>query len=242
MANKKRAPLIIHHEIVAEKKLKTLQSAKYGTTSGLSIVTTHNYSNPGLFEKSLDVLGVTGYTVLNKPVKSWRMSFKLSWVVDYIESGKCEDLILFCDSRDAVITNNPQQAIDFFQSYDAQIIFGATTFREDYRFMPEVLNWTEQNHSGWYLNAGAWIGKKDYVLKLFKQALKYVPEHKPIHAGYENLKRISSTGFRNFPTGIDCDQIILRYMEPNWPGIVLDKEGLLIRKRSHSQNRKDGLG
>ncbi|MCK4824814.1 hypothetical protein KA005_54185, partial [bacterium] len=80
--------------------------------------------------------------------------------------------------------------------------------------------WTKTvaHKSGRYLNAGAFIGKTEFVKKVFEEANKNVDPDNPIEVrGPRDREK-----FPEFPKGTD-DQVIFRYLEPKfYPRLSVD--------------------
>jgi hypothetical protein len=64
-------------------------------------------------EKSLRYVGIENFTVLRPPINGpWVHTVKISAVSSYLKSGACKtEYLLFCDSDDAVLRDDPKKAI-----------------------------------------------------------------------------------------------------------------------------------
>jgi len=130
---------IIHRKSWAEEVFKDMQDnhifyQKFKKPKDLAIVMTHNYKNKSLFEKSLDHLGIESYIVLSHPEKkNWNHIYKEEWILEYLKSGKCqEDLILYCDSNDCIMRENPQKIVSIFSKFNCELLFMSTSMVKGY--------------------------------------------------------------------------------------------------------------
>ena len=94
---------------------------------------------------------------LNRP---WYNAVKLETILNYLKSGSCKtEYIMFCDSDDAILRNDPKKAIQFLQEENCDLLFSRTKCKVGYECMPQVKAWAdqiaqEQGAPGWYLNSG----------------------------------------------------------------------------------------
>jgi FkbM family methyltransferase len=84
------------------------------------------------------------------------------------------------------------------------------------------------------LNAGAYIGRKDFIINVFEEVLKYVTDHDlPAKKWYhyetfmpkgQELNIVKNIA-ENFPKGCGSDQAILRHIEKQfYPNLMLDTQ------------------
>jgi len=229
---------IIHRKSWVEEVFKDMQDnhifyQKFKKPNNLAIVMTHNYKIKSLFEKSLDHLGIEDYVVLSHPEKkNWTHIYKEEWILEYLKSGKCqEDLILYCDSNDSIMIDNPQKIVNIFSKFNCELLFMSTSMVKGYPTI-ECRKWAERfnGSSNRHLNAGVFIGKKSFLIKFFEDFLEIekaiqLQKH-PIWKSlrdYYKLKNIQ-VHLKNskFPRLNITDQNIIRYMHPNYPQIKID--------------------
>jgi len=219
---------IIHREKYAVYYMQGLKTAywmwhAYKTPKDLTILTLHNYTEKSLFERSLDFLGIDDYVVLSEQFEGpWRHTLKIQWIVNYLRAGRCKTkYLLYCDARDSILRVDPQIVLDLFLERNVSLLFNATMSKKAYYFgMPSMLEWarTVAPRLGRYLNSGAFIGKTDFVQKVYERAMDYVDPNQYIVAG--DVKRLNQ--FLEFPKGMD-DQTIFRYLQREFhPAMSID--------------------
>jgi hypothetical protein len=184
------------------------------------------YGSHTLFEQSLTHIGIDDYVVLREALKNygdWRCTFKISWVLNYLESNKCDtDLLLCADALDVIFQDDPQKVVDVFNSYDCDMLFMTTKDTTGYQHMPDVKDWVEGIHPGRYLNAGVWIAKVDFLKEYLRESLKYVGSEEPsFHEYHEWQQKVPKPEFPKH--GLDQD--IFRFLEPKfYPRVKVDCE------------------
>jgi hypothetical protein len=203
----------------------------------LTILLVHNRPTKTLMEQSLDYLGISDYSVLRASTVRWRHSIKISMILDYLLSGKCQtEYVLFCDSDDALMRDDPQRATDLFQNADCDMLVSSTTYAR-YRLMPDVRDWTvsiapedlrKKRRPHIHLNTGVYIARTAFLKEYLKAAMQYVTEGdlgQELHGmtDAEVLARLPE-----FPRGIGSDQTIMRYLFPRFhPRMKIDYESRL---------------
>ena len=96
--------------------------------SNLAILLVHNRNYKTLLEKSLDYLGVEGYSVVQPdvPPDGWRQTLKITWSLDF--ARRCgEEYILYIDSDDAMLVGDPQRAINLLKESGGDILYSTTS-------------------------------------------------------------------------------------------------------------------
>jgi hypothetical protein len=212
----------IHTEMVRTNRLRdALRRPDW-----LSVFTAHNYPDPSLLERNLEHLGVTGYTVINRPVETWSNSLRIRWFLDYLKQDCRTPLVLYCDADDVIIQDRFERMIEVFEGYACDMLFCSTRWSNGYRCMPEVKAWTEKTHPGRYLNGGVFLGRPDFAIEVYERVLEYVTDEDTAsnpdsHAFYRDEKRYGD----DFPRGVGCDQTILRFLEPEfYPRLKVDAD------------------
>ena len=181
---------IIHDRHVVKKvfehmKANEINKGAFKRPNNLTVLTAKNegehdrmiphlqgYNEITIFEQSLNYLGIDDYVVLSKKMDAskWRCSHKINWVLDYLNSDKCEtELILCCDAIDVIFTDDLQRVVNIFESFECDLLFMSTKDNNGYHFMPDVLEFVNDTHPNRYLNAGVWIGRVDFVKDFFPQ-------------------------------------------------------------------------
>jgi hypothetical protein len=201
------------------------------------IVLVHNRETEPIMERSLRYVGVDNFVVLrpngNRP---WRNTVKLTMLKEYLDSGACKTkYLLLCDSDDAVLSDDPGKAIDYLEDQRCDLLFSSTKYTGGYVCMPHIKEWADQKarESGsapTYINAGVFVGKTAFLRQVLEVANSYVTEHDLSRTDYRRLRREGSLNRRlpEFPRGIGCDQVILRYLHPRfYPQMKVDYAGQL---------------
>lgn len=202
---------------------------RFRKPDNLDIITCHDYAGKSLLEKSLDYLGIDGCTVLREPYTGpWRNTFKLKWVLDYLEqSPQGSEYVLFCDADDTILKDDPLTVLNVFRKKQCELLFMSTSFMGGYACMPEVKRWTDQIRIGRYLNSGVYIGKRSFLIKVLREAGKYITENdicaeQSRLLGHGVFSRKLCEYLPEYPKGSQ-DQDILRYLHPEfYPEMQID--------------------
>lgn len=177
---------------------------RYGRPPELTLVTCNNgHPSMGLFEESLRRVGLQ-CRVLGHGIDPWVNSQHKPRLL--LEAARTVDteLMLYADSRDAVLIDDPQRAVDLFRSLDCELLMGADmmswpalpAFRKFEKAVPEAAGTDFR-----YLNGGTWIGRAAFVQEFFEAALQTAP----------------------VPEASDSEQGILRQLFPRfYPRVRLD--------------------
>jgi len=203
----------------------------------LTILLVHNYETQPIMEKSLLYVGIKNYVVLKPKLnRSWYSAVKIETILNYLKSGLCEtEYIMYCDSDDVVLRNDPKKAIQFLQEENCDLLFSRTKCKDGYECMPKVKAWVdqiaqEQGSPGWYINAGVFIGRTAFFHNLLETVLAYVTDDEISLKDYAQRRRNGTLGERRpeFPKGVGSDQVIFRYLQPHfYPQIKVDYTGRL---------------
>ena len=218
---------------------------KFKKPDNLAIVTAHNYKTKSIFEKSLDHLGIKDYVCLNHPeITEWNHIYKPTWLLKYLKSGKCkEDLILFCDSADCILINDPKKIVDLFFKFKCELLFMSTNMAEGYptkecRIWAKNFNGTSYRH----LNSGVYVGKKNFIIKFLEEFMCIIKDIQlrkhPIWKSlrdYYREKNINAYSIKSSRVKlIISEQNIFRYMHPKYPQIKIDiNNSLACRNYKH---------
>jgi hypothetical protein len=201
----------------------------------LNIVLVNNYQHLSLMELSLRYVGIENYTVL-KVNGPWRQSYKLKAIFDYLaNNSKKTEYLLYCDSNDAVLRDNPQKAIQYLNEENCDLLFSRTKFKGGYECLPQIKAWADQiargkGSPGWYLNSGVYIGRTNFLRQILEIALNYITEQDLSREEYRQLRLSGKLCERlpEFPRGCGSDQAIFRFLHPQfYPRIKVDYSGRL---------------
>lgn len=174
-------PIVVHDERLAPLYLEKLKKrpelrGSLRRPENLAIVTWSNYPEKTLLEECLDYLGLADHVVLGKEVQKFTFTARITMTLDYLKSAACtEDLILWIDSRDAVLLKDPRAIIALLEKNACDALFTST----DYFFPGEkcrAIHDFERSRPGAehtltpYLNAGVMIARKDFLIRLLEEA------------------------------------------------------------------------
>ena len=192
-------------------------------------------------EKSLRYVGIENFVVLKVEFNgSWVHTIKFLELKKFLDSNRCKtEYILYFDSDDAVLRDEPEKAIRYLQEEDCELLFSSTHWEGGYACMPHIKEWTDQiadknGHDRLYINTGVYIAKTSFLREVIDSAIEYVTEHDLSREEYAELHQKGGLCERlpSFPKGVGCDQIILRYLHPNfYPRMKIDYKGRLALRR-----------
>lgn len=188
----------------------------------LAILLLHNRDYKTILERSLDYLGISGYSVVRPhlPRGVWRYPVKVIAALDFAK--RCRDeYILYIDSDDAILTGDPQRAIELLQASGGEMLF-STTHYQAYELMPELEDWFERlaDEAGWsgiknkHLNSGVYVARRERLVEFLEAAAEYVTDD---DLTLEELRvRRQERNMPEFPRGCGCDQSIFRFLGPRF--------------------------
>jgi len=132
----------------------------------LTILLIHNHDYEPLMEKSLRYAGIENFIVLRPPISGpWVHTVKINAIVNYLKSGACKtEYLLYCDSNDAILKDDPKKAIRYLEEENCELLFSKTRSKKVYDYLPQVKIWTDQvakeyGSPVWYINAGVFVGQ-----------------------------------------------------------------------------------
>lgn len=201
---KKQWPLFI------KKAQEEIKKAKEIKIKNVSFFTYNNKNNKCLFEQSI-IAHKLNCIVLAKKCKHWNWLSKITPLIAALEKCKT-DYIISADGFDVFISN-PTELIEKFLTFKCNILFCSTPMNmpknnDFFKFEKEIYK-SIKGH----LNAGVYIGKKDFVLKVLKEI--YDRRNKP-YARHQ---------------GKFHDQAAWRYMHKQYyPAIKIDHEEKIITR------------
>lgn len=207
----------------------------------LTIALCHNRPYRTALETSLDYVGGIACEVGQVPTEPpWKHTHKILGLLDVMRRKPRTEYILYSDSDDAVLRNDPQFAIDLLDEYDCDMLFSSSYSNRTYKYMPEVERWLDtvspaESPGGRYLCAGVFMGRWDFVQTVLEEATQYIcdgdvddaPRVLERHRGMvQNTDR--------FPFGVDNDQTLFRYLHPQFhPRIRVDTQSRLALRSQH---------
>ena len=203
----------------------------------LTILLIHTYADTPIMEKSLHYVGIDDF-VVRKPVldRPWSSNVKLMELMNFLDSDSCKtEYVLYCDSDDAVLRDDPAKAIRYLEEEDCDLLMSNTNFQGAYECMPEVRQWAlqnarEHNSPPQFINAGVFIGRAPFLREVIAASLEYVTDSDLHREEYWQYCEDGTLRDRlpDFPRGIGSDQVVLRYLHPRfYPRMKVDYKGRL---------------
>jgi len=234
--------LVIHRRKLTENPPALILPLVCGHVKGklscppeLTILLVHNYEYETLMEKSLPYVGIENFTVLRPTLNGpWAHTIKTRAILNYLKSGACKtEYLLYCDSDDAVLRDDPRKAIRYLEEENCDLLFSKTKSKRIYKYMPQVKSWTdhiakENGSPGWYINAGVFVARTSFLCEVLEAAMAYVTETDLPTKDYKWLKHKGRLCERlpEFPEGCGCDQTIFRFLHPRfYPRMKLNYRG-----------------
>ena len=210
---------------------------KLSCPTDLTIVLVHNYESEPILEKSLRYVGIDNFVVIKPEGGKWQSnSVKLTELRNYIDRGDCPtDTILYIDSDDAVLRDDPAKAVAYLHDEDCDLLFSSTSGIKHFHYLPECKRWADQlarDHGckNRYLNTGVFVGKTAFLKEVLDAAADYVTEDDLPTAERTRLSRQGRLlkELPDFPKRCGSDQLVLRFLHRRFhPRIKIDFKGRL---------------
>ena len=203
----------------------------------LTILLIHNYKTEPIMEKSLRYTGIDDFVALKPKFEgSWVNTIKLVELKRFLDSGACStEYILYCDSDDAVLRDDPAKAIEYLREEDCDLLLSNTGWKAGYECMPEIKKWADQNakESGrtqCYINSGVYVGRTEFLRSVVDSTLEYITDHDLPRVEYWRLLKEGTLceTLPEYPKGVGSDQVLFRYVHPQYyPRMKIDYKGRL---------------
>jgi len=189
-------------------------------------------------ENSAELLGVNNEClIIDKSFDKFAYTDKIPAYYDFVCNTKYE-YVLISDSTDAVVTDNPDDAIAILDYYDCDVLYSTTHWWDyDYFTMPAQYEFNFSKYGKTYLNSGVCIGKTETLKKLFKRVLDYAAFEPASYyaATYRDVNgylKWPKDKLAQFPKHCSDDQTIIRYLlKEFWPLVKVDNKFLLAEER-----------
>lgn len=164
------------------------------TPSDLTIITCNNgHQSMGLFEKSLDHLGLK-HKVYGNGINPW-VNSKDKPIVLFEALKKIKTkYVLYADSRDAILIDSPTNIIKKFeQEFECKLLFGADRInwpplKEFQAYEDDISKNFDSDFR--YFNGGAWIGETDFCRDFFEHAMNTPPAEQAPESEQGILKKL----------------------------------------------------
>lgn len=201
---------------------------KFEVPEDLLVIGCHNHDT-SFFEEQMEAYGCKDYICLHLDLTPWSNTLRLIPYIDFLRKSS-KEYVLFLDTDDVFVSESPDKILDIFlKEFDCEILFNATRFAQGYwhtESSRKALEWANETHKDLYLNAGAYIGKRKFIIELYERVLQFVTHddlasHEWYNITNEEQKEIG----HDFPTGCGSDQAILRHIEHEfYPKLLIDEK------------------
>lgn len=232
-------PPVVHSPIYIKacERMLPEEAQLFGCPDDLTIlICVDAFSPETVLERNLRHLGIR-YTLLRDGAgEPWHNTNKISIVREYLDHCVTK-YVMCCDAFDVIFIKPAHTVLSKYLEFDCDLLFCATTFDGGYACMPHKRDWVHSVNGGRtrYLNGGVFIGERQFLKNFLDRAMVYVVDS-PI-----TMSRIVELGsgsgvddrlcrhMKEFPRGVSSDQMIYRYIEPEYhPRVRVDYDGQLI--------------
>ncbi len=210
----------------------------------LEIVLIHDYDDEPVMSRSLRYVGIDDFTVLRpEGDEAWANARKLRILREHLRRGGAgREYVMYCDSSDAVIRDDPARAIALLEDEPGcDLLFSSTRFAGSTAYTPGLRAWAdekarERGAADTYLNAGVFVGRREFLLEVLEAAREFEPErYLPRETWFRAWKRDRTIRelLPDFPCGSWSDQVVYQYLQPRFfPRMRVDYSGrLALRDR-----------
>lgn len=129
------------------------------------VITWNNSGKKQMFENSCDNFQIE-YKVLGSKILNWKNIYKIKLTCDYLEKSSAE-FVLGVDSFDCVVVDKIDSILEGLEYYKCSLLFNASLVN----WPQEMKNVINNPKPYKYLNAGVWIGERNYTLNFFKKCM-----------------------------------------------------------------------
>lgn len=220
---------LLERQLYKQKGLK----GQLQKPADLDIVMCTTHAAKQYTENILEYLGIDDFVVLGRELEDWKHIYKLKLIVDHIKRNPQPGLLLHLDAPDVLVTGDLQSAVDHFHSdFECDLLFGAEknsapgsktiggVTNSELEFLTRIEAFEKASYQApfQHLNAGCFIGRKEYILEVFSEAL-----------GTRRQMKLSS----HLPYGgymYDDDQLVLRELHRrHYPRIQIDHQNKVFQ-------------
>lgn len=157
---------------------------RFRKPSNLEIVLLHNRPYKTLLEQNLEYLGIEDYTVLRPPSNvGWRHTFKITYILDYLRSGRCKaEYLVYADSDDVIFREDPARLAPILEESGCDMLFSSTKYAR-YHGLTEAEEWARaavpediaSSGPQWiHINAGVFLARTSFLREFLEQAAAFV--------------------------------------------------------------------
>jgi len=154
---------------------------KFIVPDNLLLIGCHNYPYDSFFEEQMKEYKCKDYACLRlRNIQPWSNTKRLSPYYDYLKSEKAKnkEYVIFVDTDDVFFSVSPDKILEIFlNEFDCDLLFNATKFWKGYWDTQEsfrAFKKGQEAHPDWFLNAGAYIGKKDFIIKVLERMRHFI--------------------------------------------------------------------
>ena len=171
-----------------------LPPRKLSAPPDLTIITCNNgHPSMGLFEKSLDRLGLP-YIVLGAGIDPWVNARDKPLVLEEGLARIDTPYVLYADSRDAILIDDPARALNIFrEQFNCRLLLGADRINwppiRSYQLYEDSLAAGHDTEFR-YINGGAWIGETKFCREFFGKVRTTAPEAKAPESEQGIMKKL----------------------------------------------------
>jgi FkbM family methyltransferase len=186
----------------------------------IEIITWSSFNETTVLEDCCDRLNIP-LTVL-RPTGEWNNLMKVELLIDYLPKSKAK-YIVGLDASDIVLIDSPDEIVRRWKEYypKSKLLYNGGYRQWPVRYCPptrECDDFERKTFAGSrakHLNAGAWVGEREYVLDFYKK-VKKVEREKLFHTIYRFMEQPSVRAVA-FPGHypelmVDTDSVIFQHM------------------------------
>jgi len=181
--------------------------------------------------------------------RPWSNVFRQRYHLEFLKSDQCKDkeFVLFCDSNDVLFLDSPDYILDsFLNDFNCDLLYNGGYWAcwhywEESQKSMRTRQFARQ-HGDVHLNAGVYIGRKDFVIEVYENVLNYVTDDAEVRK--RSLDRDLDRPWEGpeFPLGAPSDQLILRYLQLDyWPRLQVDLKFKLMGRLTHADAHAKGI-
>ncbi|MAH48554.1 hypothetical protein CMI37_22195 [Candidatus Pacearchaeota archaeon] len=177
----------------------------------------------------------------------WSNVFRLRYHLDFLKSSECKEYVLFCDANDVLFLDSPDYILSsFLNKFDCDLLYNGGHWAcwhywEGNQKSMRTRQYAQQRGNV-HLNAGVYIGRKNYIIKIYENVLNYVTDDPEIRKAALNKDLDRPWEGPQFPLGSPSDQLILRYLQLDYfPQLQVDLKFKLMGRLTHADAYSRGI-
>ena len=186
----------------------------------IEVITWSSFNQPTLLEDVFEKLGLP-LTVL-RPQGEWNNLMKVELLLEYLPTSKAK-YIVGLDASDVIVIDSPDEIVRRWKEYypKSKLLYNGGYQQWPKRYCPPTRACDDFEKQTFYgsrakhLNAGAWVGEREYVIEFYKTVQK-VERAKLFHTIYRFMEQPSVRAVA-FPDHypdlmVDIDSVIFQHM------------------------------